>query len=138
MEINSSPGLEGIEGCTRLDIAGAIIDYISAQINFPEIDLRQRLTVSRGYGVAEISIPEGSEYVGKTIQASGLREKDILVLTLNRETTVIPNPRPQRQIEAGDRLLCFGKMELMRNLIPKNIRKKRRPKVQALPKEPGV
>ena len=138
MEINSSPGLEGIEGCTRLDIAGSIIDYISAQINFPEIDLRQRLTVSRGYGVAEISIPEGSEYVGKTIQASGLREKDILVLTLNRETTVIPNPRPQRQIEAGDRLLCFGKMELMRNLIPKNIRKKRRPKVQALPKEPGV
>src|SRR5210317_1630671 len=136
IEVNSSPGLEGIEGCTQLDIAGSIIDYIAAQINFPEIDLRQRLTVSRGYGVAEISIPEGSEYVGKTIQASGLREKDILVLTLNRETTVIPNPRPQRQIEAGDRLLCFGKMELMRNLIPKNIRKKRRPKVQALPKEP--
>ena len=28
MEVNSSPGLEGIEGCTGLDIAGVIIDYI--------------------------------------------------------------------------------------------------------------
>ena len=136
MEVNSSPGLEGIEECTQLDIAGTIIDYIAARINFPEIDLRQRLTVSRGYGVAEISIPEGSDYIGKTILESGLREKDILVLTLNRETSVIPNPRPQRQIETGDRLLCFGKLDLMSNLIPKKIRNRRRPEVQDLPDLP--
>ena len=98
MEVNSSPGLEGIEGCTQLDIAGTIIDYIAARINFPEIDLRQRLTVSRGYGVAEIRIPEGSDYIGKSIQDSGLRDKDIMVLTLYRGTSVIPNPRSQRQI----------------------------------------
>src|SRR6056297_3696182 len=67
MEVNSSPGLEGIESCTNLDIAGAIIDYIAAQVDFPELDLRQRLTVSRGYGVTEIHIPEGSDFVGKTI-----------------------------------------------------------------------
>ena len=136
MEVNSSPGLEGIEGCTQLDIAGTIIDYIAAQINFPEIDLRQRLTVSRGYGVAEIYIPEGSEYLGKTIQDSGLREKDISVLTLYRGTTVIPNPRPQRILEAGDRLLCFGKLETMRSLIPAKTRKQRRPKVRGLPELP--
>ena len=136
MEVNSSPGLEGIEGCTQLDIAGSIIDYISAQIDFPEIDLRQRLTVSRGYGVAEIYIPMGSDYIGKSIQESGLRDKDIIVLTLYRGTTVIPNPRSQRKFEAGDRLLCFGKLELMRNLIPTKIRNKRRPKVQDLPESP--
>ena len=136
MEVNSSPGLEGIEGCTQLDIAGTIIDYISAQINFPDIDLRQRLTVSRGYGVAEIYIPKGSEYIGQSIQESGLREKDITVLTLYRGTTVIPNPRSQRQFEAGDRLLCFGKLELMRNLIPEKTLKRRRPEVQVLPELP--
>jgi ribosomal protein S6--L-glutamate ligase len=136
MEVNSSPGLEGIEGCTRLDIAGTIIDYIAAQINFPEIDLRQRLTVSRGYGVAELHIPDGSEYMGKSIQASGLRDKDISVLTLYRGTTVIPNPRSQRVLEAGDRLLCFGKLELMRGLIPVKTRRKRRPKVRDLPELP--
>jgi len=136
MEINSSPGLEGIERCTQLDVAGVIVDYIAAQVDFPEIDLRQRLTVSRGYGVTEIHIPEGSEYVGKEINQSGLRDKDINVLTLYRGTTVIPNPRSNRQLESGDRLLCFGKLELMRDLIPMKTRRKRRPEVQDLPDLP--
>ncbi|MCA9949292.1 MAG: RimK family alpha-L-glutamate ligase [Anaerolineales bacterium] len=136
VEVNSSPGLEGIEGCTQLDIAGAIIDYIAAQVNFPEIDLRQRLTVSRGYGVTEIYIPVGSKYIGKSISESGLREKDINVLTLYRGTTVIPNPRAQRLLEAGDRLLCFGKMELMRDLVPARTNRRRRPVVQELPELP--
>lgn len=133
MEVNSSPGLEGIEKSTGLDVAGAIIDYISAQVNFPEIDIRQRLTVSRGYGVAEIHIPEGSEYVGKTLAETGLRDKDINVLTLNRGTTVIPNPRSDRRLEPGDRLLCFGKLEAMRELIPERARRQRRPRVRKLP-----
>lgn len=136
MEINSSPGLEGIEGCTQLDIAGSIIDYIAAQVDFPEIDLRQRLTVSRGYGVTEIHIPEGSEYVGKAINESGLRDKDINVLTLYRSAAVIPNPRSDRRLEAGDRLLCFGKLELMRELIPVRTRRRRSQEVQDLPDLP--
>jgi len=137
MEVNSSPGLEGIETSTQLDIAGAVIDYIAAQVDFPEIDLRQRLTVSRGYGVTEIHVPEGSDYVGKAIKDSGLREKDINVLTLNRGTTVIPNPRSDRQLEPGDRLLCFGKLDLMRDLIPGKTRRRRRPKVRELPATAG-
>jgi ribosomal protein S6--L-glutamate ligase len=136
MEINSSPGLEGIESCTQLDIAGAIMDYIAAQVSFPEIDLRQRLTVSRGYGVSEIHVPAGSEYVGKKIEESGLRDRDINVLTLYRGTTVIPNPKSARVLESGDRLLCFGKKELMRNLIPAKARRRRRPKVLDLPHLP--
>jgi ribosomal protein S6--L-glutamate ligase len=136
MEINSSPGLEGIERCTNLDIAGAIIDFMAAQVDFPEIDLRQRLTVSRGYGVTEIHIPDGSEYVGQAISESGLRSKDINVLTLYRGTAVIPNPRPDRQLEAGDRLLCFGKLELMRDLIPAKTRRRRRVKIHDLPDSP--
>ncbi|MEM9828101.1 MAG: RimK family alpha-L-glutamate ligase [Planctomycetota bacterium] len=135
MEVNSSPGLEGIEHCTQLDIAGAIIDYIAAQIDFPDVDLRQRLTVSRGYGVTEIMIKEGSDHVGKTIDQAGLSERDINVLTLYRGTVVIPNPRLKRTLEANDRLLCFGKLEAMRELVPEKVRKKRRPKVKRLETE---
>lgn len=136
MEVNSSPGLEGIERCTQLDIAGAVIDYIAAQVDFPEIDLRQRLTVSRGYGVTEIHIPDGSEFVGKAIVESGLRDRDLNVLTLYRGTAVIPNPKSSRALEAGDRLLCFGKLESMRDLVPAKTRRKRRPKVKDLPDLP--
>jgi ribosomal protein S6--L-glutamate ligase len=132
MEVNSSPGLEGIETCTGLDIAGAIIDYIAAQVDFPEIDVRQRLTVSKGYGVSEIYIPEGSNFVGQTITQTQLRESDINVLTLYRGAKVIPNPRADRVLEAGDKLLCFGKMEAMRGMIPRKERRRRRPAVQEL------
>jgi ribosomal protein S6--L-glutamate ligase len=132
MEVNSSPGLEGIETCSNLDVAGAIIDYMAAQVDFPEIDLRQRLTVSRGYGITEISIPEGSTFVGKTIGEAGFHEAEINALTLYRATTVIPNPRLDRVLEAGDRLLCFGKLEAMREMVPKKTRTDRRPKLQPL------
>ena len=132
MEVNSSPGLEGIESCTQLDVAGAIIDYMAAQVDFPEIDVRQRLTVSRGYGVAEIHVPEGSSFVGQTIRDSSLREHDVNVLTLYRGTSVIPNPKSERMLEAGDRLLCFGKLESMKGMIPKKTRKRRAPPIQRL------
>jgi ribosomal protein S6--L-glutamate ligase len=136
MEVNSSPGLEGIERCTQLDIAGSIMDYIAGQVDFAEIDLRQRLTVSRGYGVTEIHVPEGSGYVGKAIRDSDLRAKDINVLTLHRGGKVIPNPRADRELEAGDRLLCFGKLDLMRDLIPAKTRRRRRQRVKDLPELP--
>ena len=135
MEVNSSPGLEGIESCTELDVAGAIIDYIAAQVEFPEIDIRQRLTVSKGYRVSEIYIPEGSDFVGKTLKDSFCAESDINVLTLYRRDKVIPNPRAERVLEAEDRLLCFGKVESMRGMIPAKARKRRRPTVKELTPE---
>ncbi|MDZ7705605.1 MAG: RimK family alpha-L-glutamate ligase [Trueperaceae bacterium] len=132
MEVNSSPGLEGIEKATQLDIAGAVVEYIAAQVDFPEIDIRQRLTVSKGYGVSEIYVPEGSGYVGRTITETGLREQDINVLTLYRGNKVIPNPKNERVLEGGDKLLCFGKLESMRQMIPAKVRRRRTPKVKTL------
>jgi ribosomal protein S6--L-glutamate ligase len=130
MEVNSSPGLEGIERATRLDVAGAIIDFIANQVAFPELDVRQRLSVSTGYGVAELLVREDADLVGSTIGESGLRDRDITVLTLHRDHHVIPNPRQGRVLEAGDRLLCFGRLEEMRNMIP--TRQQRRRKLKRL------
>jgi ribosomal protein S6--L-glutamate ligase len=136
MEINSSPGLEGIESSTQLDVAGAIIDYIAAQVEFPEIDIRQRLTVSKGYGVSEIYVPEGSEYIGKQLSDTDLSEKDLNVLTLYRGNKVIPNPKMSRVLEPEDKLLCFGKLESMRGMVPVKTRRRRHPKIQDLPDTP--
>jgi ribosomal protein S6--L-glutamate ligase len=135
MEVNSSPGLEGIETSTGLDVAGAVIEYIAAKVDFPELDIRQRLTVSKGYGVSELFVPEGSNFVGKTIEETKLSEQDINVLTLYRGAKVIPNPRASRVLEPQDKLLCFGKLEAMRDMIPRKERRRRRPTVQTLPPE---
>jgi len=134
MEVNSSPGLEGIETATKLDVAGSIIDFIDNQVAFPEIDVRQRLTVSTGYGVAELLVQHSAELVGKRLDETDLRERDITVLTLQRGTAVIPNPPGSKELEAGDRLLCFGKLEEMRSMIPSRRKRTRKPK--RLPKTP--
>ncbi|MDH3746505.1 MAG: RimK family alpha-L-glutamate ligase [Acidobacteriota bacterium] len=120
MEVNSSPGLEGIEGATGIDVAGAIIDYIEEHVQFPELDIGHKLRVSRGYRVAELPIGELSDLAGKTIAESGLRASDILVLTLHRDERVIPNPQRDRIIEVGDRLLCFGKLERIKGFLPEH------------------
>lgn len=132
MEVNSSPGLEGIETCTKLDIAGAIVEYIAARVDFPEIDVRQRLTVSSGYGVTEIHIPKDSEFEGMTITDTKLRDSDINVLTLYRGEKEIPNPKESRKLEGDDRLLCFGKLDAMRGLLAPKSKRRRRPKIKKL------
>lgn len=134
IEVNSSPGLEGIEQATDLDVAGAVIDHIANQVAFPELDVRQRLSVSTGYGVAELLIKEDSGYVGKPLGEAGFPDDDIAVLSLHRGAIVIPNPRPDRMLEADDRLLCYGNLEKMRGLIP--ARRRRRARVRDLPDEP--
>ncbi|GAA1968357.1 RimK family alpha-L-glutamate ligase [Nocardioides panacihumi] len=134
MEVNSSPGLEGIETATKLDVAGAIVDYIDNQVAFPQIDVRERLAVSTGYGVAELVVHGDADLVGRSLGDSGLRERDVAVLTLHRGSVVIPNPSFRQVLEAEDRLLCWGRLEEMRSMIPE--RPKRRPRVKKLPKHP--
>ncbi|MFK7915961.1 MAG: cation:proton antiporter regulatory subunit [Pseudomonadales bacterium] len=77
-------------------------------------------------------MPEGSHFVGVTIKDSMLLEKDINVLTLYRGNKIIPNPRSDRVLEPDDKLLCFGKLESMRGMIPTKTRRRRRPEVKDL------
>lgn len=134
MEVNSSPGLQGIETATQLDVARAIIDHIADRVAFPDIDVRQRLSVSTGYGVAELVVFPNADWVGRSLGESGLGDRDVTVLTLHRGTTVIPNPKRATVLEAGDRLLCFGKLDEMRSMVPD--RRPRRRRVRRLPDEP--
>ncbi|MCC6464923.1 MAG: 30S ribosomal protein S6--L-glutamate ligase [Planctomycetes bacterium] len=122
MEVNSSPGLEGIEGATGVDVAGEIIGYIEDQVLNPEIDLRNRLMLDKDYGIAEVPIGPESWLLGKTVKDSGLRAMDVLVLSIQRGGNVISNPRPTRTIENGDRLLCYGKVMVLKSLVPQKRR----------------
>ncbi|RMH26090.1 MAG: 30S ribosomal protein S6--L-glutamate ligase [Planctomycetota bacterium] len=118
MEVNSSPGLEGIEGATGADIAGDIIALLERQAQFPDVDLRQRLSLARGYGVAEFVVAPESPLVDRTLASLDLRQRDILVLSITRSGVVIPNPRGDERILAGDTLLCYGKLLTLEGLLP--------------------
>lgn len=117
LEVNSSPGLEGIERATRIEVAERMVSHLEEQIPFPELDVRQRLTVKSGYGVVELSISEGSELSGRALRDIRLRDRDVQVLSVCRDLNVSPNPRGEFVIQSGDRLLCFGRFETLRQLL---------------------
>jgi len=130
MEVNSSPGLEGIEGATGIDIAGAIMDYIQEQVQFPDIDVRQKLTMRAGYGVVEFVIDKDNPLAGQTIAQTELRDREVLIVNIERGSLVIPAPHGNQDIMAGDKLTCFGKLLTLKSLVPprpKRVRRKKKP-----------
>jgi ribosomal protein S6--L-glutamate ligase len=127
MEVNSSPGLEGIEQATGVDVASAVIELIEEEVQFPEIDVRQRLTLEKGYGVADLPVGGGSELAGVTVALSGLADLGIRVLSIQRGSLTYPNPSSEETIRAGDVLLCFGKLIALKPLLPKRKRRSRAP-----------
>jgi len=126
MEVNSSPGLEGIEGATGLDIAGEIIEFMEKQIRFGNFDIRERLSLTRGYSVTEFTVETNSTIAGKTVSECGLREHDIVIMRLVRDGSHIANPKGSRVIMAGDTLLCYGNKMTLQNYLPALIKRKRR------------
>jgi ribosomal protein S6--L-glutamate ligase len=130
MEVNSSPGLEGIEGATGIDIAGEIVKYIEEQIQFGNSDIVQRLRLAKGYSVVEFSIEPTSDLVGKTVSDSGLRERDIVILRIRRGSQQIPNPKGSRELMSGDSLLCYGNQGALKSYLPTLVRKKLKKKKQ--------
>ena len=75
--------------------------------------------------------------MGKTLAESGLEARDIVVLTLHRGVQVISNPKGTQELAADDRLLCYGRLENMRDLAPER-RQRRRAKLRKLPKDAGA
>lgn len=118
MEVNSSPGLEGIEGATGIDVAGAIIEHLEERVLFPDVDLRERLSLGKGYAVVEIPVNASSGLANHTLAEAKLRERDILILSIDRGGLVIPNPHGTNRMLVGDVLLCYGKSLALKALLP--------------------
>lgn len=119
MEVNSSPGLEGIERISGVDIAGQIVEMAEREVRFPDVDIRQRLSTGAGYAVAELMIDKKSNLAGKTIAESGLRDREVLVLSVERGGLKFPAPHGDQDIKVGDTLLCFGKQMTLTEMMPK-------------------
>ena len=117
MEVNSSPGLEGIEGSTKFDIAGFVIEELEKKVLFPEMDYRQRLTISAGYGIAEFTVAHLPALEGKKLKETDLRDNRIQVLNIIRNKVPTPSPDGETVIVTGDRLICYGDLLKMRTMM---------------------
>ena len=134
MEVNSSPGLEGIESATKADVAGMMLDDVAHQVLFPDVDLRQRLRLTAGYGIAEFAVHNMPDLEGHSLRDTHLTERGIHVLHIIRQKVVIPNPRGGDIINTGDLLLCYGDLAQLRAMMPAPSKPRRRRK-PAVPKD---
>ncbi len=75
------------------------------------------LDLGEDFGIAEITLNEGSPSVGKTLATSDLREKKILVLAIERDEERILVARGNHKLHAGDNLICYGSFTEMREIV---------------------
>ncbi|MFC1451753.1 cation:proton antiporter regulatory subunit [Verrucomicrobiota bacterium] len=78
------------------------------------VTCEELMVYTGGYGVASLEIHREGPALNKPLSESGLRGKGITVLVLEREGELTPNPGAETRIRIGDRLVCFGKLDTIR------------------------
>ena len=84
------------------------------RFHIEKVQIEELLQQAEGYGAALVLIGKESPMVGLSLGKSGLAEEDIVVLSIERDSDIIPVPKAQNKIREGDRLMCFGKLANIR------------------------
>ncbi|MFC1808546.1 cation:proton antiporter regulatory subunit [Candidatus Omnitrophota bacterium] len=113
---------------TNSNITKKLTDYLRRKIIkkdfIKQVSFEELLVSTGGYGVSAIEICKDSPIIGKEIKNADLRRYDVNVLAVEREGEVFPNPSSELTIVLGDRLICFGKLEIIRNHLCKVVTNK--------------
>jgi hypothetical protein len=78
--------------------------------NFTKRPVEEILRLAEGYGIAEVTLNESCSDIGKTLFESSFRQKDILIMAIERESGVIPAPHASDKLLLNDTLICYGKL----------------------------
>lgn len=94
-----------------------IKELLKEKLHFEKVYVEELLQQSDGYGIAKILVAKKSKVTGSTVSTSGFKERDLLILSVERDKEVIHVPDAQTTIRAGDRLICYGKLDNLEGLI---------------------
>ena len=119
LEVNSSPGLEGIEKASGVNVAGKIIDYVISESDFNEVNVDQLLKTIPGQGVLSVHLKNHPHLIGSPI--SEIFKGEIPVFALSRAGDLIWNPEASMQLRFGDSIICYGDLEQLRANIKRTI-----------------
>jgi ribosomal protein S6--L-glutamate ligase len=117
LEVNSSPGLEGIEKASGVNVAGEIIDYVTSETAFAEVDLDQLLRTVPGAGVLSLQIRNHPKFVGRTLASVFKSNSEIPVFALSRDNSLLWNPSNELQLRYEDVLICYGELTELRTSL---------------------
>ncbi len=93
-----------------------IEEKIREKFKLHERTIGQVLDLGKDFGIAEVTLHEGSRCVGKTLASSDLSKKKILILAIERDKERILVPKGNHKLRAGDNLICYGIFTEMREI----------------------
>jgi hypothetical protein len=94
-----------------------IREILREKLHFEKVRVQELLQQSDGYGIASILVGRRSKVAGLTLSQSGFKERDLMILSVERDEEMIPVPKAQTKIRVGDRLICYGKLENLGGLV---------------------
>ncbi|MFH1563642.1 MAG: TrkA C-terminal domain-containing protein [Nitrospirota bacterium] len=89
---------------------------IKRQIIEP-VSFEELVVATGGYGVSRIEVCKDSPVLNKNLEEADLPKFNILVLAVERDDKITPNPSPDTKFILGDRLICFGKFGDIRKKV---------------------
>ena len=112
LEVNSSPGLEGIEKASKVNVAGKIIDMISQRHRIQSTNLQEVIRHHSGHGALTIRIKDWPEFIGRRI--TDVRMEDSRALTVLRGKEHIWSPDENLVLQPNDELILYGEIVSIR------------------------
>jgi hypothetical protein len=88
----------------------AIVRLLSRRRAAPYLLTEELLHQAGEYGVARIGVSEKASVAGFALKQAGLSERGIMILAIERGHDVLPFPKSEEAVVAGDYLLCYGKV----------------------------
>jgi hypothetical protein len=95
-------------------VSSAVEGWLRRRTDIDAVDVVEILHQTEGYGIASLRVDPASALAHTSISQSGLRARDILILSIERSGAMIPLPAADRSILPGDSLICYGQLRAIR------------------------
>lgn len=93
--------------------------YISKQlkVGYKNKTVNEVLKLNNEFGVAEIILEEYSPLCNAALKETQLKERYIQILNIDRGSHILHFPNANTLLQAGDRIVVYGKIESIKDLI---------------------
>lgn len=105
----------------RKRLSNRLYSYVRKRLletaKLEETNVEEVLNQSGEFGLVRLFVSPSSVLAGKKIMDSGLKERDIIILSVQNENEIIPNPKATQQIPPNSTLICYGRLSAFRGLV---------------------
>ncbi|MAI09331.1 MAG: 30S ribosomal protein S6--L-glutamate ligase [Euryarchaeota archaeon] len=115
LEVNSSPGLQGIEMASGVNVAGAIVDHAMREAGYGDVEIDGLLRMLPDEGVVTLQVRRHPALIGRSL--SDVFHGEIETFAIARNSHMIWNPGPDTHLRFDDLILCAGPRNSLRNSI---------------------